>query len=184
MASVNIFLSPNDTQYPSKGLNIFLAGPILGTDDWQTEASGTLIRLGIMDNDNERIINVFNPRRPQFTDLKDFSDDTFYEQVDWEHDHLARTKLDGVTVFWLANKTIDMPHRNYALTTLFELGEAIGAHEHGATNPIVVGIEPGFTNEKYLRYTINKKAPLVTVTSSLDDTCLAAYQHILTLSDR
>lgn len=179
MATIEIINSPHEAQDPNHGLNIFLAGPILGTGDWQNEAGEILTRLAGMDLDPARHINVFNPRRPEFTDLKDFSDDTFYEQVDWEHEHLARTKALGIMVFWLANKTIEMPHRNFGLTTLFELGEAIATHAISGTNPIVVGIEPGFTNEKYLRYTIEKKAPNVTLTSDLEATCMAAYQHIM-----
>lgn len=178
MATIRIINSPFTVEDHNQGINIFLAGPILGTGDWQSEAGKILTRLTAMDLDPNRQINVFNPRRPEFTDLKDFSDDTFYEQVEWEHDHLSKARNRGVTLFWLANKTIEMPHRNFGLTTLFELGEVIGNQEDQLSS-VVVGIEPGFTNEKYLRYTIQKKAPHIVLTSDLESTCLAVYQNIM-----
>lgn len=151
---------------------IFLAGPILGAGDWQSEADVHIRNFAAKANVSN--LSIFNPRRPEFTDLKDFDDTTFYQQVDWEHTHLASAHNQGVRLFWLAKQTIPMPHRSYGLTTMFELGEAIGdiiAKSQNPASKIIVGIEEGFTNEKYLRYTIAKKSPTVILASTLKETC-------------
>ena len=171
MSTVRFITSPRyilEHEFNPTDVNVFLAGPILGTWDWQGWVE-TEFKLWAQTNKDDITINIFNPRRPEFTDLADFTDSTFYEQVDWEHHHLAEAQRHGITLFWLANKTKEMPHRNYGLTTLFELGEIVG---NSATTsiPLVVGIEPGFTNEKYLRYTIADKAPNAILTQTLKDT--------------
>ena len=170
MIRINFITSPNylEPYELTSAINIFLAGPILGTWDWQAAVQREF-EYWAETSSMCQPINVFNPRRPEFTDLADFTDSTFYEQVDWEHHHLAEAQRNGITLFWLANKTKEMPHRNYGLTTLFELGEIVG---NSATSsiPLVVGIEPGFTNEKYLRYTIKNKAPNAVMANTIKST--------------
>lgn len=185
MATIHFIDSPNylDTSTPAgselfnNAIPVFLVGPILGTWEWQEYAKNRLQYLADQD-DSDMSILVYNPRQQKFTDLKDFTDDTFYDQVDWEHTHLQWAKLRGVKFAWLANKTVDSK-RNYCLTTLFELGELIG--EPGQPRHAVVGIEPGFTNEKYLQYTIDKKAPEVKVTNDLDHACDLVMAMLLSL---
>lgn len=180
MTTINFYNAPeyiNRSNITDSTFNVFLAGPILGTSDWQHKAETYLSDYAKTIWSN-MTINVFNPRRPEFTDLRDFSDDTFYEQVDWEHTHLELAKNKGVTLFWLANKSIDIPHRNYGLTTLFELGETIG-NCRTADQALVVGIAPGFTNEKYLHYTINKKAPHAVIKTDLFEACGAVIASAL-----
>ena len=55
-------------------------------------------------------------------------------------------------MFWLPNEVEHVDGRSYAQTTRFELGE------HFGKNPekLVVGIEPGFTGEKYIRLKLSQ----------------------------
>lgn len=175
MATISFYNSPRYVT-DTDSHTIFLAGPILGSWDWQEAANEYLTELSLNDTTDIHI-NVCNPRRPEFKSITDFDDAMFYGQVDWEHVHLNLAKNNGVTLFWLANKTVIIPNRNYCLTTLFELGEAIGISEH-QTNNLVVGIEPGFTNEKYLKYTIELKSPDSIVLDDLKETCMAAFIKI------
>jgi hypothetical protein len=154
--------------------NVFLAGPILGTWDWQDAA----IKLIKASYEDDLPSTIFNPRRSSFKDLKDFDETTFNEQVDWEHKNLQNAQDHGIIMFWLANKTIDMPHRNYALTTLFELGEFFKGNRDNDRARVVVGIEPGFTNEQYLRRTISKKSKFVPIFSTLEETCKYVADNI------
>jgi hypothetical protein len=177
MAKIYFVDAPNfQPTHTANAYSVFLIGPILGTWEWQEYAKNRLEFLAQQDSSDLELV-VFNPRQPQFKDLKDFDDDTFYQQVDWEHIHIARAGGKGVKLAWLANKTVDTK-RNYCLTTLFELGEIIG--EEGHKN-VVVGIEPGFTNEKYLQYTIEKKAPEIELTGDLDEACDLTFQMLLRL---
>jgi hypothetical protein len=63
-----------------------------------------------------------------------------------------------VIMFWLAGETNHAYDRAYAQTTRFELGEAVTRHRLEKIR-VVVGIEKGFTNEKYIRHTILKRHP-------------------------
>lgn len=176
---ITSYTSPNDSflsKAPDNTPCIFLAGPILGASDWQSDACAMLREIAL-DMQLEKLA-IFNPRQPQFKDLSDFTDETFYQQVEIEHSHLAVSKNRGVRLFWLCNKTVDIPHRNYALTTLFELGEAIGYAHDICGDLIIVAIEEGFTNKKYLDYTIAKKAPNVILTDSLEDACFQAVKYL------
>lgn len=185
MAKIHFIDAPHfqETQTPEglerykNALPVFLVGPILGTWEWQEYAKKRLQYLASQDQTDLEII-VYNPRQLQFKDMCDFTDDTFYSQVNWEHYHLELTGFRGVKLAWLANKTVEL-NRNYCLTTLFELGEIIGAT--GPYRHAVVGIEPGFTNEKYLHYTIEQKAPEIELTSNLDEACDLTMQMLLKL---
>ena len=141
---------------------IFLAGPIQGAPAWQATA---IARITSEAPD----LDVASPRRAE-AGTGDFGEAQYQEQVDWEHDHLAIAAERGVIMFWLAREAIRIPERSYAQTTRFELGEAVTIHRYTGAN-VVVGIEEGFTNARYLRRTIGKKTPLIAVCDSLDDTC-------------
>lgn len=143
---------------------IFLAGPIQGAPDWQAAAIA-LITVQAPD------IDVASPRRAETGG--EFGEDKYQEQVDWEHDHLAIAAERGVTLFWLAREAVRIPERSYAQTTRFELGEAVTVHRFTGAR-VVVGIEDGFTNARYLRRTIAKKAPGIALCGTLEDTCLRA----------
>jgi hypothetical protein len=149
-----------------EGPLVFLAGPIQGAPDWQAEA----IRL-LMD---ESGITVASPRRPPVS-AGDFPETEYAAQVDWEHHYLARAAQDGVTMFWLAKESVHLCGRAYAQTTRFELGEAVTLHRLAGAK-VVVGIEAGFSNMRYLLRTIAKKAPGIPLCSTLADTCAAAAQ--------
>ncbi len=84
------------------GAVIFLAGPIQGAPDWQTEATSII-------HDLDSSIIVASPR-------KDYPEGTFvYEnQVDWETHFLREAGRLGVVSFWLAAQAEDTPGRAYA----------------------------------------------------------------------
>lgn len=144
---------------------IFLAGPIQGADDWQSEAIELI--HGMSD-----AVHVASPRRSG-TRAGEFTEEMYHEQVDWEHDFLSRTMEHGVVLFWLAREAEHDCDRAYAQTTRFELGEAATLHRVLGAN-VVVGFEEGFTNARYLRRTIAKKMPDIPQFDSLDATCRAA----------
>ncbi len=156
--------TPPEQQPVSRPL-IFLGGPIQGAPDWQKQAIA-FISAEAPD------IDIASPRRPTVTE-GEFAEDEYMKQVNWEHEHLAMAAMRGVTLFWLAAEAEHVPGRSYAQTTRFELGEAVTAHRYGGTS-VVVGIEKGFTNARYLRFTIGKKAPSIPLCDTLEDTCRQA----------
>jgi len=99
----------------------------------------------------------------------------YAEQVDWETHYLRRAGKDGVVFFWLAKEFKHQCDRAYAQTSRFELGEWKVRHERDGAK-LVVGIEEGFTNARYIRRRLMQDCPDVGVCGTLETTCLQAAQ--------
>ena len=149
---------------------IFLAGPIQGALNWQGEAIEFL--------KSKTSAHIASPRREMVLD-KDFKAEDYNIQVEWEHDYLEYAAVYGVTLFWLAREAEHMCDRSYAQTSRFELGEAVTRHRLEGIK-VVVGIEEGFSNKRYLQKTISTKMPNISLCSSLKETCLEAIKLFTT----
>ena len=143
---------------------IFLAGPIQGAPDWQTEAMGL---LGV-----NPYIHVVSPRQ-SIQKKEEFSDQDYFSQIEWEHHYLDVACKSGVVMFWLPKPIEIIQGRAYAQTTRFELGEMVARHYLSGVR-LVIGIEKGFGNDRYIRRTLELKAPKVSVCSTLEETCESA----------
>ena len=135
---------------------IFLAGPIQGAPDWQSEAANLI-------HDLDPNLIVASPRR-------DYPEGTFvYEkQVDWETHFLRTAGRSGVIAFWLAAQVEETPGRSYAQTTRFELAEWKIQHEYDDVK-LTIGIEEGFGNARYIRRRFSQDAPDVKIADSLEE---------------
>lgn len=135
---------------------IFLAGPIQGGPDWQSEAASLI-------HDLDSSLIVASPRR-------DYPEGTFvYErQVDWETHFLRTAGRSGVIAFWLAAQVEETPGRSYAQTTRFELAEWKMRHEYDDVK-LTIGIEEGFGNARYIRRRFSQDAPDVKIADSLEE---------------
>ena len=147
-----------------KGPLIFLAGPIQGAPKWRDEAS--------------KFIQTAAPELHIASPDGDYQDKKFIfkEQVDWETHYLKRAAKEGVIMFWLAKESEHECDRAYAQTSRFELGEWKIRHERDGTK-LVVGIEKGFTNAKYIRRRLFQDCPGVNICDSLKETCLKAIEE-------
>lgn len=145
---------------------IFLAGPIQGGPEWQYEVQKIA-------NLTEDSILIASPR-------KNYKEGEFvYEkQVDWETYYLRQAATNGVIIFWLAKQTFDTPGRSYAQTSRFEIGEWLVKHKEFERANLVIGIEEGFTNERYIRRRFGQDAPDVPILSDLESTVLEAVRLI------
>jgi hypothetical protein len=147
-----------------EGPVIFLAGPMLGAN-WRREAIAILVGLAPG-------IHVASPERDSFHE-----DINFLEQVNWETHYLRRAGRNGVVMFWLAKEKEHRCERAFAQTTRFELGEWKMRHEREGAR-VVVGIEEGFSNARYIRLRLQQDCPGIPVCASLEDTCKAAVNLI------
>lgn len=143
----------------------FLAGPIQGAPDWQSEATARIHEL-------DPSIVVASPR-------KDYPEGTFvYEkQVDWETHFLRVAGKLGVIAFWLARQTIETPGRAYAQTSRFELAEWKMRHEYEGVK-LTIGIEEGFGNARYIRRRFSQDCPDVKIANSLPEMCQNAVDLV------
>lgn len=144
---------------------IFLAGPIQGAPDWQTEAASTI-------HDIDPLIVVASPRR-------DYPEGTFvYEnQVDWETHFLRTAGKLGVVAFWLADQATDTPGRSYAQTSRFELGEWKMRNEFEGVK-LTIGIDEEFGNARYIRRRFGQDCPNVKIANSLIEMCRNAVDLV------
>lgn len=140
---------------------IFLAGPIQGGPDWQTDATNLI-------HDVDPTLIVASPRR-------DYPEGTFvYErQVDWETHFLRVAGRSGVVAFWLVTQVEETPGRAYAQTTRFELAEWKMKHEYEGVK-LTIGIEEGFGNARYIRRRFSQDAPDIKIADSLEEMSLNA----------
>lgn len=144
---------------------LFLAGPIQSAIEWQDSAIEYLLKFSYLKD-----FIIANPRR-EISIEGDFDKELYEEQVDWEHTWLSNARRFGsATLFWLSAQKTENKSRTYAQTTRFELGEAMVDHMVYNSN-IALGIESGFTGERYIRYTFSKKAQDIEIQDTLKNTC-------------
>lgn len=165
----DVFYPPFIGARPVRPL-VFLAGPIQGAPQWQSEAIKYF-------QDHVPDVDVASPRRPE--DSTKLDDAGKHAQAEWEFAYLRTAVVRGVVLFWCPKEVASIPGRAYAQTTRMELGEHLAYLRSGTIyNGVAVGIEPGFTGEWYIKKWISAKTPVVVVQSSLVDTCRQAQMLI------
>jgi len=147
-----------------EGKVLFLGGPIQGALPWQDDAINIIHSL-----DNSVIIA--NPRR-KYLD----GEFVFEDQVDWETHYLREAGYHGVIMFWLARQHEFIEGRSYAQTTRVELTEWKVRSEYIPIN-IIIGIESGFSGERYIRRRLEQDCPKIPIHSTLENTCRVAVER-------
>jgi hypothetical protein len=161
-----MLITPYDYKESYNKPLVFLAGPIQGAPEWQKEA------VALLSGSEE--YDIANPRKTQKPEVS-----AYEKQVDWETYHLRKAALSGVILFWLAAAAYEVPGRAYGQTSRFELAEWL---VHSLDTPIsfmVVGIEKGFGNERYIRRRCSQDYPELKLYSSLAETCEQAKSLLL-----
>ena len=166
MEKINIF-----TPYKRFEINnplIFLAGPIMGADNWQDRSIEIIRRMN-----NE--VTIASPRQNKYDEIN-FSLD---EQTDWESYHLEKASKHGAIIFWLTRERKHSCERAYAQTTRFELGEWVAKQKFRPEQVFLsVGIEDGFTNSGYIKRRIEQDNLGVKICKTLEETCNQALQIV------
>lgn len=150
---------------------VFLAGPILGAEDWQSKA------VEIIHSKDSNII-IANPRRAQWEAVEPGQYDYEFDiQVLWETNHLRLASAYGAIMFWLAKETTHIPDRAFAQTSRFEFAEWFTHYKyrkiHNPDNPLklILGVEEGFPGRKYILSRVFEDCPEFIVSTTLEDTC-------------
>jgi hypothetical protein len=162
-----LILPPNYTHI--EGPLLFLAGPIQGAPRWQDRALDFLHGFSpdLTIASPRRILDrSVNPERIPYN-----------EQVDWESHHLRRAAVNGAILFWLAKEFEHQCDRAFAQTSRFELGEWKMRHERDGVK-LIVGVEEGFTNERYIRRRLSQDCPDIRICQTLEETCAEAISKI------
>jgi hypothetical protein len=130
---------------------IFLAGPIQDAPEWHQE----IIKLLNNKLSNKNVVVA----SPKILGEKP-SEWTYIKQVNWESEYLNKAAKKGIILFWLPNSATQNLERSYAQTTRFELSEWFTKHKIDNSIKIVIGIEPGFHGERYIKYRINEESDI------------------------
>jgi len=138
---------------------IFLAGPIQGAEDWHKTA------IDLIAEENS-FLDIASPRGDY--SKREFDYD---KQVDWETYHLNLAAKSGAILFWLTKEKEHMCDRAYAQTTRFELGEWVTKYRFNKKIRLFIGIEDGFTGERYLRRRIKQDCPEIILHPTLENLC-------------
>ena len=164
---MNRVLLPPEYQPVTEPL-LFLAGPIKGAADWQSQAIAYLHGL-------EPTLTIASPRTVSATDAysSTFSEDQYIAQAEWEHHHLEHARRHGVILFWFAPEAEHFCNRAYAQTTRVEFGDALCNASQGQAK-IVVGGVPEYPGYRYAHWRLKRLLPEVQFFATLEETCLAA----------
>ena len=146
----NTFKAPEKVVVPKNYVSIFLAGSIEmnKAKEWQKEFTETI------HNTFSNMI-VVNPRRDGWDSswTQELSNKNFYEQVDWEHEHITTTDI----VFIYFQKETKSP------ISLMELGLVADTDRK-----VIVLCEEGFWRKGNVDY-ICKTYPSITQVESFDE---------------
>lgn len=155
---------------------VFLAGPVQGAQDWQSDMATKLLRSGFQ-------MNIASPRRTDMDDPKvraAFDRQAQHAQIDWELRHIHQAIKFGVLVINFAAQDLSLEYptgRAYAQTTRFEAGAAIlGQEFFDGHAHIAVRIDPLYKggNDTYTRYIAERNhIPVVTDEGALIGEVLA-----------
>ena len=134
---------------------VFLAGPIQGAPNWQSDK---IIDLG----DD---VTLINPRR------KKYPDPTFDwdKQVNWETIGL---RISDIVLVWIPKEIEHIEGRDYAQTTRIELMEQLA---RGKT--VVCGIDPSVNAYRYLKHKYEKYTGKI-IHNSLEE-CVKELKDII-----
>ena len=142
-----------------EGPIVFLAGPIQGAEDWQRRA------IEFIAGENP-VLNIASPRGDYSNRKFDYN-----TQVDWETHYLNEAARTGAILFWLEKEKEHLCDRAFAQTTRFELAEWVTKYGQDRNLRLSIGIEPGFSGERYLRRRMGQDYPEIKIYSTLDDVC-------------
>lgn len=162
----NIYYPPDKWCHDDNKL-VFLAGPILGSDEWQKEA------IKIIHKTNPEI-SIANPRRDKFGEL---TDEAWVIQVEWETAHLRMASANGGIMFWLAPEENHDCRNPFAKTTRFEFAEWFThykyrkIHDPDKSLKIVLGIHDDFPGRDYILHRVFNDCREFIVATTLEETC-------------
>lgn len=128
--------------------DIFLAGGVTYSPDWQKEALEMLVDTDLV---------VANPRRDEIVSAVG---DTVRRQIIWEFENLKSAK---VVLFWFPNAE--------TIITFLELGKELARKSR-----IVVGTDPNYNRRFDIETQVHLELPRAVIYTTLDETVRAAAE--------
>jgi hypothetical protein len=139
-----------------KGLSIFMAGGITGTQDWQKQAVDLFADF---EKETGKELLLLNPRRKNFP-IGD--PNAALGQIEWEY---RKLRWANEILFWFPCETI-------CPIVLFELGAWSMTQKH-----IYVGVDPDYERQRDVAMQLSLVRPGVRVVNSLTDLTKQVFYH-------
>ncbi len=139
---------------------VFLAGPADDNDDWRMNA---VVLYREMKPDVLVAVPGMRLSLPASA--------SFNQHVRWRRTHQWWASACGVILFWLPRTLSGFD------PSLIEVGEWLAAHSYRNVK-LVVGIEPGFAGEAYLRQRIYHDFRDVPVVATLNEACAQCVEFL------
>jgi hypothetical protein len=160
----------------------FLAGPVLGGDDWQMDCLKELEKQMSPFNFNVAIPTRYESDTPIFKSRVIGDENSFERQTDWERYYLNLASgsggVRGCIIFWLpCEKFSDrrMDGKPYAMDTRGELGEWRGQMIHNKRINLVVGSDGQFPGLRTIKRNFDQALKCdFPIYNTLSDTVAAA----------
>lgn len=161
---------PFSIQQPDNPV-VFLAGPVQGAHDWQSEVAEVLL-------ENEPSLSIVSPRGPEGLYQPPSTWLTDEEQTPWEKHHLRLARDSGVLAMWMAAQDYDTPGRAFAQTSRIEFGRIAGWLDYNPSVHFVFGVHPGYRggNRRYFEEVCDEFA--IPVQDKLDEWCEAIREEL------
>lgn len=148
-----------------KSQNIFLAGPIKDTENWQLSLYKKLHKL-------LPSAQIISP-----VPLK-FSTEWNYNQVQWETEGFYRCKDNGgLVIIWIQNRKNQNSNQTTSQITMLEAGRVAGWLDFNRSVKVIAGIHPDCrgTGIIYLKQLLENYS--IPVCDNLDDIAYLAHQR-------
>lgn len=147
---------------------VFTAGPIRGARDWQSDVIESFQK-----DEKTHHVWIASPRGYVSPDFD------YNLQVDWESRYLLRASQFGAIMFWLDREEEHICSRAFAQTTRFELAEWKERLRSQKDPPLILGIHPEFSGNRYIRLRLQQEMPSLKIHSTLPDTIQAAKDFVV-----
>lgn len=143
----------------SKNL-VFLAGPIIGTNDWRKKAYELIWN-------KDPLITIVTPRIPDDISSTAFSGN---ELIQWELEFFDYAINNGSMVFWFPNETKHDCRYPFAQTSRVEIGRALERYRQNPYN-LSIGADDNYPGKSYLETVIKLQFKDLVLQKTLEDTC-------------
>lgn len=151
-----VVLTPPDFS-DTNGPLIYLEGPTAGTAEWRVGAAQLIA-------DIDPKLTIASPVVPDPSERPSYED-----QLNWQSYYRRIAARSGAVAVWFPCRTGWPPEADYGQAEARELGklEAEGGR-------YVLGMEPGFSQERHYRHSYGRDYPSFQIASSLTELCLQA----------
>lgn len=140
-----------------EGSLVYLGGPLAFSPDWHSDAIA-LLQIN-------KLISIASPREARDIRVEKTPEEKI-KYLEWKQYYSEYAYQKGVVMFWFPKEQEGSSESK----AMFEFGEAI-TRTCLQNTKLLVGIEPGFEGDAFIRNIITSKKLTISIADSLEDLC-------------